>query len=154
MRVLLQRVTRASVSVGDRMAGQIGRGLIAYLGIASGDTIGDAEYLVSKTSTIRVFPDEGGQFARSIVDAGGSVLVVSQFTLYADTRKGQRPSFSDAAAPEDAEPLVAEFRRLLQERGVPVEIGEFGAMMQVDSVNDGPVSIWIDSADLERSRRG
>ena len=154
MRVLLQRVSRASVTVCDRTTGQIGQGLVAYVGIASGDTAQDIEYLAEKTSTIRLFPDEAGRFDRSVAEAGGSVLVVSQFTLYADTRRGRRPGFPDAAAPETAEPMVAEFGHLLRQRGVPVETGEFGAMMQVDSVNDGPVSIIIDSADRGRTQRG
>ena len=153
MRILVQRVSRASVAVGGRTKGRIGLGLVAYVGVASGDGAEDAAYLAEKVTTVRLFPNEAGRFDRSVAEAGGAVLVVSQFTLYADTRRGRRPSFSDAALPEAAEPLVAEFGRLRRQRGVPIETGEFGAMMQVDSVNDGPVSVLIDSTDRARPRR-
>lgn len=132
--------------------GRIGRGLVVFLGIGQGDTIEDARYLVEKIVHLRVFPDEEGRFDRSVVEVGGEVLVVSQFTLYAETRKGRRPSFPGAAPPSEALPLYEEAVALLRHTGVPVATGRFQEHMVVEVVNDGPVSILIDSADRHRPR--
>ena len=144
MRALLQRVRSGKVTVDDQVVAQIGPGLVILLGIGQGDTETQAEFLAEKISTLRIFEDEAGKFNRSILDAHGEALVVSQFTLYADTRKGRRPSFTDAAAPELAEPLVAHFAGLLRRRGIPTQTGSFGAHMLVQIENDGPVTIWLE----------
>ena len=145
MRAVVQRVTRASVSVDGSVVSEIGHGFLVLLGVRSGDAPADAAYLAGKIAGLRVFADEEGRMNRSVVDVGGAVLLVSQFTLYADTRRGRRPSFVEAAAPEEAEPLV----RLVAEelRGAGVEVGEgvFGASMSVELVNGGPVTIILDS---------
>ena len=145
MRAVIQRVTRARVTIEDRIAGEIGRGLLILLGITHDDTPGDAEYLAAKIVALRIFDDADGKMNVSVRDAGGGLLVVSQFTLYGDVRRGLRPSWSDAAVPEVAEPLYEDFvdrcRKLIQ----PVETGSFRAMMQVELVNDGPVTLVIDS---------
>jgi D-tyrosyl-tRNA(Tyr) deacylase len=145
MRVVLQRVTRASVRVGGETVGEIGPGLVVLLGVARDDTEEDARYLLEKTVNLRVFDDEEGRMNRSVADAGGALLVVSQFTLHGDVRKGRRPSWFEAAPPELAEPLyelfVAEARRLVAR----VETGSFRKMMEVELVNDGPVTILADS---------
>jgi D-tyrosyl-tRNA(Tyr) deacylase len=130
--------------VGDRVAGEIGRGLCVLLGIAGGDAADDADRLAAKIARLRIFPDEEGRFDRSLLDVGGSALVVSQFTLLADTSKGNRPSFTAAAPPEEAEPLYERFCQALRGLGVPVEQGVFGASMAVELVNDGPVTIVLD----------
>lgn len=144
MRAVCQRVSEARVRVAGEMVGEIGAGLCVLLGVAERDRDGDADRLAAKISRLRVFPDEEGRFDRSLVDVGGSALVVSQFTLLADTAKGNRPSFSDAALPAGAEPLYERFCEALREQGVPVQRGVFGAQMQVTLVNDGPVTIILD----------
>ncbi len=154
MKVVLQRVSRASVTVADRTVGAIDAGLLILVGVAVGDTQAQAESLAAKVSGLRIFADAEGRFNESVRDIGGAALVVSQFTLHADVRKGRRPAFTAAARPEVAEPLVDHFAQALRSHGVPVETGEFGAMMSVELVNDGPFTIVIDSADLERPRRG
>lgn len=151
---MIQRVSRASVSVGGQRTASIGRGLLLLVGVARGDGEEEARRLAQKCSEMRIFPDEEGRFNLSVLDVGGEALVVSQFTLLADARKGRRPNFMAAAPPEEAEPLVEAFARGLAELGVPVQTGRFGAMMAVELVNDGPVTIVLDSADLERPRRG
>ena len=146
MRAILQRVESARVRVGDAVVGEIGRGLLVLLGIGRDDTHADVAYLAAKIRDLRVFEGDGGKpMDRSVVDAGGSLLVVSQFTLYGDVRKGRRPSFDAAAAPDDARRLYEEFVRELRATRVPVATGAFQAMMQVELVNDGPVTILIDS---------
>jgi D-tyrosyl-tRNA(Tyr) deacylase len=140
VRVVVQRVARASV----RPGGAIGRGLLALVGVADGDTEAEADRLAGRVARLRVFEDGGGKFDRSLLDTGGAALVVSQFTLIADTAKGNRPSFSHAARPETAEPLYRRFCASLAELGVPVETGVFGARMEVELVNDGPVTIVLD----------
>jgi D-aminoacyl-tRNA deacylase len=144
MRAVCQRVTRAEVTVGGTSIGKIGRGLVVLVGIARDDTAAEAERLAGKVARLRIFEDEEGKFARSVLDVGGSALVVSQFTLIADTRKGNRPSFVGAAVPEQAEPLYESFCAALAAAGVAVERGRFGARMEVELVNDGPVTIVLD----------
>jgi D-tyrosyl-tRNA(Tyr) deacylase len=144
MRAVCQRVSEARVRVGGEVVGEIGAGLCILLGVARGDGEGDAERLAAKIARLRVFPDEDSRFDRSLVDVAGSALVVSQFTLLADTAKGNRPSFSDAAPPEEAEPLYERFCEGLRELGLPVQQGVFGAAMRVELVNDGPVTIVVD----------
>jgi D-aminoacyl-tRNA deacylase len=144
MRVLLQRVSRASVTVEGEIVGQIERGYVLLVGVGHGDGEDQASWLAQKIAGLRIFEDDEGKFNRSIQDVGGSALVVSQFTLYADARKGRRPSFIDAALPEIAEPLVARFADLLRAEAIPVEMGVFGAHMQVEIHNDGPVTIWLE----------
>lgn len=144
MRVLLQRVTKGSVTVEGETVGAIEHGFVALVGVGHDDSREQAEWLAKKVAGLRVFEDDEGKFNRSIQDAGGSVLVVSQFTLYADASKGRRPSFIKAAPPEIAEPLVVEFATFLRAEGIPVEMGVFGAMMMVEIHNDGPVTIWLE----------
>jgi D-aminoacyl-tRNA deacylase len=148
MRAVLQRVTRACVRVGGETVGETGPGLVVLLGVARDDTETDARYLVEKTVSLRVFDDEEGRMNRSVVETGGGLLVVSQFTLYGDVRRGRRPSWVEAAPPEAAEPLyeffVAEARRSVAR----VETGSFRRMMEVELVNDGPVTILLDSRKL------
>lgn len=152
MRAVVQRVTRGSVRVGDELVGQIEQGLVILLGIKTGDAEEDAAWLANKTANLRIFEDDEGKFNRSLLDVGGAALVVSQFTLYGDARRGRRPSFTDAAPPEQAEPLVARYAELLRREGVGrVETGRFRAMMLVEILNDGPVTIILDT---EVSRRG
>lgn len=152
MRAVIQRVSKASVTVDGAVVGQIGRGLLVLLGVGAGDAAADARQLAEKIANLRIFADDEGRFNRSALDIGGAALVVSQFTLYADTRRGRRPSFSGAALPEVAAPLVEGFVAALRERGLPVETGVFGAHMDVDLRNDGPVTIILDSATLQESR--
>ncbi len=154
MRVVLQRVTRASVSVDDAVVGAIDHGLLILVGVAEGDGEAQADALARKVAGLRIFADSSGRFNESLVDVGGAALVVSQFTLHADVRKGRRPSFTEAARPEVAELLCDYFAESLRGQGVSVESGVFGAMMSVELVNDGPFTVVIDSADLERPRRG
>jgi D-aminoacyl-tRNA deacylase len=144
MRAVCQRVSEARVSVDGPVVGEIGAGLVVLLGIARSDAVVEAERLAGKVSRLRVFEDELGKFDRSLVDVGGAALAVSQFTLIADTRKGNRPSFTEAAPPEQAEPLYDRFCAALAAEGVPVERGVFGARMAVELVNDGPVTIVLD----------
>jgi len=153
MRIVLQRVSRASVSVDHAVVGAIDGGLLILVGVADGDTRAQAEALARKVSGLRIFADSEGRFNDSLLDAGGAALVISQFTLHADVRKGRRPSFTSAARPDIAEPLVEHFAESLRSHGVPVQSGVFGAMMSVELVNDGPFTVVIDSADLERPRR-
>ncbi|MBI4233604.1 MAG: D-tyrosyl-tRNA(Tyr) deacylase [Chloroflexi bacterium] len=152
MRALIQRVSKASVSVGDECVGSIGRGLVVLLGVGQGDTLKDAHYLVEKTANLRIFPDEQGRFNLSAIQVGAQLLVVSQFTLYADTRRGRRPSFTDAAPPQEAQALFEQAVALFRETGLTVATGRFQEHMLVELVNDGPVTIWIDSADRHRPR--
>lgn len=144
MRVVLQRVRRARVSVDGRGVAEIGPGALILLGIGPNDGEDQARYLAEKIANLRIYGDEQGKINRSLLDVCGAAIVVSQFTLYADTRKGRRPSFTDAAPPEIARPLVDHFARLLGEQGVPTQTGEFGADMLVEIENDGPVTIWME----------
>ncbi len=147
MRALIQRVTYGKVTVAGRTVAEIGAGLVILLGIAPGDGDPEIDYLTRKIAEMRIFEDEAGKLNRSVCDVGGEAIVVSQFTLYANTRKGRRPSFNRAARPEIAEPLVERFARKLAARGVPTQTGEFGAYMQVEIHNDGPVTIWMERED-------
>ncbi|HJQ13208.1 MAG TPA: D-aminoacyl-tRNA deacylase [Anaerolineales bacterium] len=144
MRALLQRVSRASVTVEGQTISSIGRGLLILLGVGHGDGEEQAKFLAEKIANLRVFEDEQGKTNLSILDVKGEAIVVSQFTLYADTRKGRRPSFIDAALPDIAEPLVSRFAQLLHGYGVPTQTGKFGAHMQVEIHNDGPLTIWLE----------
>lgn len=148
MRSVCQRVGEAQVRVGGEVVAEIGPGLCILLGIAAGDGEAEAARLAGKIARLRVFPDEEGRFDRSVLDVGGSALVVSQFTLIADTAKGNRPSFAGAAPPDEAEPVYERFCAELRALGVPVEQGVFGAKMAVELVNDGPVTILLDSRKL------
>jgi D-tyrosyl-tRNA(Tyr) deacylase len=148
MRVLLQRVTRGSVAVNDSIVGKVTGGYVALVGVTHTDTEAHADVLARKVAVLRVFDDEQGKMNRSLLDTGGGVLVISQFTLYADAKGQRRPSYMQAARPEQAAPLVDYFCDCLRAEGVKqVETGVFGAMMQVEIHNDGPVTIWLDSAD-------
>ncbi|MEZ4521034.1 MAG: D-aminoacyl-tRNA deacylase [Thermomicrobiales bacterium] len=144
----MQRVSSASVTVEDKTVGSIGEGLLLLVGIGEGDGEAEADYLANKIANLRIFSDESGRMNLSLLDVRGAALVVSQFTLFANVRKGRRPSFTGAAAPEEAVPLLDHFVTLLKDLDVPVEQGEFGAMMQVELVNDGPVTIWLDTSEL------
>src|SRR5579864_392536 len=150
MRALLQRVSRASVTVDEQVVGQIGQGLLVLLGVGRDDSEVQVKALADKIVYLRVFGDDEGKMNRSLLDIGGEVLVVSQFTLYADTRRGRRPGFTDAAPPSIAEPLVERFKDALASYGLTVAGGVFGAYMQVALLNDGPVTIWLDSEEWER----
>ena len=145
MRAVLQRVSSASVTVGERVIGAIGSGLLVLIGIDAGDGPDDRDYIVTKIRDVRIFPDDADKMNRSVADTGGAVLVVSQFTLCGDVRKGRRPSFDQAAPPAEAKVLYEDTVRALRETGLRVETGEFQAMMQVALVNDGPVTILLDS---------
>jgi D-aminoacyl-tRNA deacylase len=153
MKAVVQRVSEASVTVEGQVVGQVGRGLLVLLGIGPGDGAAEVALLAEKIANLRIFPDETGRFNRSTLDIRGAVLVISQFTLFADTRRGRRPSFSGAAAPEIAAPLVEAFAAALRERGLSVANGVFGAHMQVALINDGPVTIILDSATFQEPRR-
>jgi D-tyrosyl-tRNA(Tyr) deacylase len=153
MKAVLQRVTRASVSIDGQVIGRIGSGLVILLGVAGNDDQKDAEYLANKSADLRLFADPEGKLNRSLLDIGGGALVVSQFTLLADTRKGRRPSFVAAAPPDKAAALVDCFVQALRNRGVPVETGRFQAHMLVEILNDGPVTIILDSAQSARRRK-
>ena len=144
MRVLLQRVSKAGVTVNGQTISSIGKGLLILLGVGHGDGEEQAKILAEKIANLRVFEDEQGKTNLSILDVKGEAIVVSQFTLYADARKGRRPSFIDAALPEVAEPLVSRFAELLHGHGVPTQTGKFGARMEVEIHNDGPVTIWLE----------
>jgi D-tyrosyl-tRNA(Tyr) deacylase len=145
MRVVVQRVSRARVVVGEEVTGAIERGLLVLLGVAAGDTAEAAHWLADKVVGLRIFADAAGKMNLDVTEAGGGVLVVSQFTLYGDCRKGRRPSFVGAAGPELAVPLYEVFVAAVRAHGVPTATGRFGAMMQVELVNDGPVTVIIDS---------
>jgi D-tyrosyl-tRNA(Tyr) deacylase len=144
MRAVVQRVTRGRVSVAGRQVAETGPGLVILLGVGPADGEAQAQYLVEKIANLRIFEDEQGKINRSLLEVGGAAIVVSQFTLYADTRKGRRPSFTEAALPEVARPLVERFADLLRGQGVPTQTGEFGAHMLVEIDNDGPVTIWME----------
>ena len=144
MRALIQRVSRGRVSVDEKAIAEIGHGLVILLGVGEGDGKAEVEYLVNKIATLRIFEDEAGKMNLSLLDIGGEAIVVSQFTLYADTKKGRRPSFVHAAHPEIAEPLVDCFAEILSKQGIPTQSGEFGADMLVEIDNDGPVTIWLE----------
>ena len=148
MRALLQRVSYASVTVDGKVVGQIGQGLLVLLGVGQGDSEVQVKTLADKIVHLRIFGDDEGKMNRSLLDVGGQALVVSQFTLYADVRKGRRPSFTDAAPPSLAEPLVERFKDALATYGLKVEGGVFGAYMEVELINSGPVTIWMDSEEL------
>ena len=145
MRAILQRVTKASVEVGGKMVGEIGPGLLALLGVAKPDTSADADFLANKIVNLRVFADDAAKMNRSLLDSGGALLVVSQFTLYGDCRKGRRPSFDDAAPPDQARALYEHFVATARSLGVRVETGVFQAHMSVALVNDGPVTFLVES---------
>jgi len=145
MRAVIQRVQSASVCVDGRMTGKIDQGLLVLVGVGKGDGEKDVAYMVSKLPDLRIFEDASGKFNLSLREAGGGMLVVSQFTLYGDCRKGRRPSFTDAAEPAEAKKLYEQLVFKLRERGTPVETGEFQAKMEVHLVNDGPVTILLDS---------
>ena len=146
MRVVLQRVKAARVEVDGKVVGAIARGLLVLLGVSRQDTRRDADYLAGKTAGLRVFPDGDGKMNRNVIEAGGSLLVVSQFTLYGDIRRGRRPSFDEAAPPEQARSLYEYFVETLRRQSITVETGVFQAMMSVYLVNEGPVTILCDSA--------
>lgn len=145
MRTVVQRVTRASVTVDGKIVGKIGKGLVVLLGIANDDTEQDVKYLVEKIAALRIFDDEAGRMNLSVKDVAGALLVISQFTLYGDVRRGLRPSWIDAAAPETAEPLYEAFVAAARKLVEPVATGSFRRMMKVDLLNDGPVTILVDS---------
>ncbi len=153
MRAVIQRAAWGRVRVDAEVVGEIERGLVVLVGVRRGDTPEDAEYLARKTANLRIFPDETGKMNRSVKEIGGEVLAVSQFTLYADTRKGKRPSFVQAADPDLGKRLYELYVELLLKEGLHVETGVFGAMMQVELLNDGPVTIILDSVDRTRPRR-
>ncbi len=144
MRALIQRVSRGSVTIAGEVVGAIDRGYVVLLGVAHADTPAEAEWLAQKILELRLFEDEDGKMNRSLLDVEGGLLVVSQFTLYADARKGRRPSFTDAAPPPVAIPLYEHFVSRLRASGRPVATGRFGADMQVEILNDGPVTIWLE----------
>ena len=153
MRAVLQRVTRASVTVGSETVGEIGPGLLVLVAAAEGDSPVESRRLAAKIADLRIFADETSHFQRSLLETGGEALVVSQFTLLADVRKGRRPSFTAAAPADEASQLVDAFAQALRDLGVAVATGRFGAHMLVELKNDGPVTIVLDTADLERPRR-
>ena len=154
MRCLVQRVSEASVTVGSEVVGRIGAGLVVLVGVSREDTEDESRHIVGKVANLRIFNDDEGRFNRSALDTGAELLVVSQFTLYGDTRKGRRPSFVEAAPPEDAEALFNRTVELFTETGLTVETGRFQAHMMVTIHNDGPVTIMLDSDDRQRPRRG
>ncbi len=148
MRAVIQRVKNASVTVDGNLTGRIGHGILIYLGVDTGDDESDLDYIVKKTVNLRIFSDDEGKMNKSLLDISGSVLLVSQFTLSGDARRGTRPSFSSAARPDDAELLYETFKSRLREMGIESGFGVFGADMEVSSVNDGPVTILLDSKKL------
>jgi D-tyrosyl-tRNA(Tyr) deacylase len=148
MRAVIQRVSRAQVTVDGKICGSIGTGLLVLLGVAADDSDADLAYLVEKTAGLRIFEDDAGKMNRSVEDAGGALLVVSQFTLFGDVRRGRRPSFDCAAPPQMADALYQRYVELLRGKGLQVETGVFQAMMKVELVNDGPVTILLDSRKL------
>ena len=154
MRALLQRVSRASVVVGDETVGEIGVGLVVMVGVARGDSDQDIEYLAEKIVNLRIFPDGEGRFDSSALEIGAELLIISQFTLLADTRKGRRPDFTAAAQPQEAQRLYEYTVDRFRQSGLKVATGRFQEYMRVRLENDGPVTIWLDSADRQRPRRG
>jgi D-tyrosyl-tRNA(Tyr) deacylase len=144
MRAVVQRVSRGSVSVDGKVVGAIGRGVVVLVGVTHDDTKEQAEWLARKIAGLRIFEDDVGKINAGLLDVDGAALVISQFTLYADVRKGRRPGFSDAASPDVAEPLVEHFAQAMRDHGVPVETGVFGAHMMVEIHNDGPVTILVE----------
>ena len=154
MRALIQRVTKARVAVGDQTTGEIGPGLVILLGVSQEDDEADAGYLVEKIANLRIFADEENRFNRSALDVGAEFLIVSQFTLYGDTRKGRRPDFNQAAGPEEAERLYEHAVQLFEKAGITVATGKFRDHMRLALENDGPVTLMLDSADRRRPRRG
>jgi len=153
MRAVLQRVSRASVSVAGEVVASIGPGLLILVGVGANDTAEEAARVARKAAELRIFRDDQDKFNASLLDTGGAAIVVSNFTLFADVRKGRRPSFAGAAAPADAEPIVGAFADALRELGVNVGTGRFGQYMQLSIENDGPVTIILDTEDLDRPRR-
>jgi D-tyrosyl-tRNA(Tyr) deacylase len=153
LRTVIQRVSRARVSVGGETSGEIGEGLCLFVGFASGDEERGALWMASKIAGLRIFEDESGKMNKSLAEIKGAALIVSQFTLYADCRKGRRPSFAGAALPEDANALYESFARGFRDMGLKTETGVFGAAMKVDIVNEGPVTIVLDTADMPRQWR-
>ncbi|HEY4687701.1 MAG TPA: D-aminoacyl-tRNA deacylase [Anaerolineae bacterium] len=151
MRLVIQRVKQASVSVDGKVVGQCAHGLCILAGVRHGDTEAEAKWLAQKVAALRIFEDDQGKLNRSVIEVGGSALVISQFTLYADARKGRRPDFIQAAPPDVAEPLVDKFVEFLRAEGVPTQTGVFGAMMLVEIHNDGPVTILVER-DAEQGR--
>ena len=154
MRALVQRVSKASVNIDGQVVSAIKQGLVVLIGVGRGDSEPDARYLAEKIANLRIFSDEADKFNLSALDVGGEVLVVSQFTLLADTRRGRRPSFTEAASPEEAEPLIETFVQLLRTAGLKVETGRFRQNMLVEIHNSGPVTIFIDSEEHLKPRRG
>jgi len=150
MRAVVQRVSEASVALDGQVVGAIERGLLVLLGVTHSDSEAEAAALARKIAGLRIFEDAAGKFNLALNDVDGAVLVVSQFTLYGDARKGRRPSFTDAARPEQAESLIQRFVELLRGEGLPVQTGVFGAIMAVHLVNDGPVTLWLDTAEMGR----
>ncbi len=150
MRAVIQRVSRAAVAVDGAVVGAIDRGFLVLLGVTHGDGKAEADWLARKIAGLRIFEDDAGKMNLGLADVEGAVLVVSQFTLYGDARKGRRPDFLQAAHPEVAEPLIAHFVDRLRREGVTVETGRFRAMMAVELVNDGPVTLWLDTRDVIR----
>jgi D-tyrosyl-tRNA(Tyr) deacylase len=148
VRAVIQRVCRAAVTVDGETVGQIGRGFLVLVGVTHADGQAEADWLARKISGLRLFEDAAGKMNLGLAEVGGAVLVVSQFTLYGDARKGRRPDFLQAARPEQAEPLIDYLALRLEEEGLPVATGRFRAMMEVALVNDGPVTLWLDTADL------
>jgi len=148
MRVVIQRVLQAKVEVNSRMVGRIDKGLLVYLSVGKGDTVEDAEFIAEKLVNLRIFPDEAGKMNRSLLDVGGAILLVSNFTLHGDCRKERRPGFDNAAEPNLANQLYEKVADLIIEHGVPVEKGVFGEYMHVTSTNDGPVTFLLDSSRL------
>ena len=148
MRAVIQRVLGAEVKVKNQSVGRIDKGLLIYLSVGKGDTLKDAEFMAEKLVNLRIFADEAGKMNRSVLDVGGAILLVSNFTLHGDCRKGRRPGFDAAAKPESAQQLYEKVAELIIEQRVPVEKGVFGAYMQVSSVNDGPVTFLLDSSRL------
>jgi len=154
LRALLQRVSQASVSVDGDTLGRIGAGLVVFLGISSSDDASDIDYIVNKTVNLRIFPDDQGRFDRSALDTSSELLDISQFTLYGNTRKGRRPSFTEAAPTEKADAMFSEALDRFRASGLKIETGKFQAHMLVEISNDGPVTIMLDSSDRDRPRRG
>jgi D-tyrosyl-tRNA(Tyr) deacylase len=148
MRFVCQRILEAKVKVNDQSVGKIDKGLLVFLGVGKGDTEADAQFIADKLVNLRIFPDEAGKMNRSVQDIGGAILLISNFTLHGDCRKGRRPGFDNAAGPELAEPLYEKVIALIAEQGVPVEKGAFGEYMHIRSLNDGPVTFILDSTKL------